>query len=146
MELRPRRAVATDLNAILKLLDAAGLPHDGVESALNGCYVCEDNGRYLGVAGLEIYSGDGLLRSVAVAPAHRRRGVATALCVHVLDHARSAGCGAVYLLTLDAPGYFEKLGFETIGRDQAPPGIRASEEFAHLCPDSAVLMRRYLAP
>lgn len=139
-----RPAAVADSNPILELLECAGLPTAGVGASLEAIYVCEVDGVFAGAAGLEVHAGDGLLRSLAVVPGYRRQGVAAALCERIMDHARGAGCGAVYLLTLDASGYFKKLGFETIARNLAPPGIRESSEFSDLCPASAVLMRRSL--
>lgn len=142
MELTLRNAKASDLDAICGALRAEGLPVDGVEAHLDAFFVCELGGRFGGAAGLEVHGDDGLLRSVVVDPGFRRHGAGRQLCERVMTHAGSKGCLAVYLLTLDAAAYFERLGFRVIKRDEAPPGIRASEEFSSLCPDTAVLMRR----
>lgn len=145
MSLHLRNAVAGDGHDIRLALRAAGLPVEGLDAQLNGFFICETGGAFHGAAGLEVHGEDGLLRSVVVAPDKQHRGIGRRLCERVMDHARGQGCRAVYLLTLDAAGYFERLGFETIGRDQAPEGIRASREFSVLCPGSAVLMRRKIA-
>ena len=145
MTLSLRNAVAADRAGIRDALRAAGLPVDGVDARLDGFFICEIGNEFQGAAGLEIHGEDGLLRSVVVAPDRQRRGIGRRLCERVMDHARDAGCRAVYLLTLDAAGYFERLGFEAIDREKAPNGIRASREFSVLCPDSAVLMRRRIS-
>ena len=48
-------------------------------------------------------------------------------------------------LTTTAADYFARLGFVRIDRDAAPPAIRATAQFASLCPASAHVMRRELA-
>lgn len=56
------------------------------------------------------------LNQIAVAPEARRRGVAKALCVEVIDHARARRLDAVQLnvwaFTLEAQALFTSLGFE----------------------------------
>jgi N-acetylglutamate synthase-like GNAT family acetyltransferase len=47
----------------------------------------------------------------------------------------------VFLLTTDAAGYLERLGFRSVERDAVPDQVRASDEFVRLCPKSATAMR-----
>jgi N-acetylglutamate synthase-like GNAT family acetyltransferase len=100
----------------------------------------------VGVAGIEVYGTDALLRSVAVADAVRNRGLGRDLVRNRLEAARTRGLRAVYLLTTTAPGFFEGLGFERVPRASAPASVQASEEFASLCPDSAVCLKYPLMP
>lgn len=102
-------------------------------------YVVEDGA---GVAGIEKHGRYGLLRSVAVAPGARGKGVAQRLVRDRLEWAASEGLVAVYLLTTTAEAYFVKLGFERVAREDVPAEIRASREFASMCPASSVVMRR----
>lgn len=140
-----RAAGAADLAAIEGLLEASGLPAEGVADSLAHFFVYEDGGgTLLGAAGLELYGAAGLLRSTVVAESARRRGIAAALIERAVEHAQDNGCRCLYLLTLDAYRYFERFGFGTIGREDAPAVIRGSAEFTTLCPASAVLMRRML--
>lgn len=141
---RVRSCVESDLAAVEDLLCACGLPLEGVSGALPDYFVCEDGPTLLGVAGLEILGEDALLRSVAVRSASRRRGVAANLIAACEAHAMRRGCVRLYLLTLDAAGYFARLGFEAVPRTHAPEAISATAEFSRLCPGSAVLMRRVL--
>ena len=53
--------------------------------------------------------------------------------------------GEIWLLTIDADGFFESLGYGRRERDEAPEAIVGTAEFADLCPASAVLMSRPLA-
>lgn len=61
-----RSAAATDLPAVLALLNGAGLPGD-VEVHFSGFLVAEgDSGFVLGAVGVESYGRDALLRSLVI--------------------------------------------------------------------------------
>ncbi|NIS07109.1 MAG: GNAT family N-acetyltransferase [Gammaproteobacteria bacterium] len=138
---RSRPATAADLPAVEALLAAEGLPTGGVGEILTHFRVMEDGHRVIAAAGIEPHGVSALLRSVVVAPEHRGRGLARRLSEDMLRHARELGCEALYLLTLDAEGYFAELGFTRIERDQAPDAIRTCRQYREQCPDTAVLMR-----
>lgn len=136
--LRPARP--EDLPGMLTLLEAEGLPTEGVSVWLRTFHVAVSDERVVGVAGLELYGSDGLLRSVAVESGWRGRGVAGRLTGEVLNSAREAGVRTVYLLTETAEGYFGRRGFERIEREAVSEAVRGSAEFRELCPASAVVM------
>lgn len=145
-DLQLREATADDVPAIAALLAAEGLPtfecgEDGARFR-----VIVDGETIVAAAGIESHGVDALLRSVVVAPEHRQRGLARRLTEHLVREARDGGHRCMYLLTMDADGYFERLGFSAIDRDVAPEPIRLSDQFRSQCPDSAVLMLRALAP
>lgn len=140
-----RAARPEDLPAIGALLEASGLPTEGVADWLSHFVVAESEGRIAGVAGLEVYGADGLLRSVAVADAWRGRGLGGALTTEVLTAASKSGLRAVYLLTETAEGYFPKHGFRRIARGEVPEPVTRSVEFRELCPASSTVMVRTLA-
>jgi N-acetylglutamate synthase-like GNAT family acetyltransferase len=135
-----RAASAADLSAVFGLLEAADLPTAGVQEALDGFFIAEEAGRLVGVAGLEVHGRDAVLRSVAVTPSHRGRGLGALLTERALDGARQADLRAVYLLTTTAEDYFPRHGFRPIPRSDASPEVQASVEFREACPDSAVAM------
>lgn len=137
-ELRPARG--DDLAPILRLLGGEGLPAAGVEEFLATFVVAESDGDLVGVAGLEIHGRDGVLRSVAVAPAARGEGLGARLTRRVVDDARSAGLRNLYLLTTTADAWFPRHGFRVIPRDQASPQVQGSVEFREACPASATAM------
>lgn len=136
--LRPARP--EDLPEALALLGEASLPLHGVAEGFAGFVVAQAGTRIAGIAGLERHGSEGLLRSVAVAPEWRGRGLGAALTQEVLRVARGAGVTAVYLLTDTAAEFFPRCGFRPIERDQVPASIRASAEFAELCPASSTVM------
>jgi amino-acid N-acetyltransferase len=88
-------------------------------------------------AGLEVYADVGLLRSVAVMPDRRSRGLGANLIGHLLRAAEERGLRAVYLLTTTAPEYFTRFGFAPTERAAAPGALQLSSEFASICPASA---------
>jgi N-acetylglutamate synthase-like GNAT family acetyltransferase len=57
--------------------------------------------------------------------------------------ASADGAVGLYLLTRDARGFFEGLGFEALEREKAPRWIREGES-AQRCEQGAALMRRGL--
>lgn len=136
-------AVEEDRAAVLALLRACSLPVEGVPEGLERDYlVARLDHTAAGVCGLEVYGEDGLLRSVAVDPACRDRGVAQALLEAALARARRLELRGVYLLTTTARAYFARHGFTDCIRAEAPPGIQASWEFRTGCPASSACMRR----
>ena len=141
-----RPAVPADLPAVERLLTASSLPLDGVADALPTFVVAEAGGRLVGVAGLEVCCDNALLRSVAVDPEWRSRGLGRALVTRVISDAEARGIRALYLLTTTADRYFPTFGFARITRDEVPEDVRATEEFRGTCPASATVMRRSTPP
>lgn len=138
VSIRPARPA--DLKEIGELLERADLPTAGVADHLPGFVVAEAEGHLVGLAGLEVHGDDALLRSVVVEPAFRGRGLGARLTERVLDAARTAEIGRVYLLTTTAEDYFPRHGFQRIRREDASPGVKRSVEFREACPASAVAM------
>ncbi|RMF53659.1 MAG: hypothetical protein D6746_15340, partial [Bacteroidetes bacterium] len=56
-----------DWNAIRALVEAAGLPVDGLHRVLGTALVARQGAEVVGTAALELYADGALLRSVAVA-------------------------------------------------------------------------------
>ncbi len=137
-----RCAEDDDLDAIVELLEACGLPSDDVGESPIDFLLAVDGGQLAAVAGLERCADVALLRSVAVAADARGLALARRLCSGLLEDADAAGCRAVYLLTLDAADYFTPLGFTAVARETLPQAIRDSAEFSRLCPQQALVMRR----
>jgi amino-acid N-acetyltransferase len=140
-----RPARPDDLPRVERLLAEAALPLDGVAEALPGFVVAEHDGDLVGVAGLEVCCDNALLRSVAVAPAWRSRGLGRQLVTRAISEAEARGIRALYLLTMTAEHYFPSFGFRTVARDDVPADVRATGEFRDACPASATVMARPLA-
>lgn len=135
-----RSAEPADLERLTGFLEAAALPTAGVAAALGGFVVAESDGRMAGVAGLEVHGRDGVLRSVAVDPSLRSRGLGARLTERMLERARATGLRRVYLLTTTAEDYFPRHGFRRISREAASPDVQRSVEFRESCPASATTM------
>jgi amino-acid N-acetyltransferase len=143
MTLRAEPGRPHDVKDALALLRRADLPETDVAERWGHYFVVhEDDGRVVGVAGLEVHGDDGLLRSVAVDVDYRRQGLGASLVQAALERASQLELGSVYLLTTDARGYFSRLGFTECPREEAPTAIRGSWEYTTGCPSTALLMKR----
>lgn len=136
-----RRPTPAERAQVAGLVADAGLPTRGLDALTDDhLVVAEHDGRIVGVAAVERHGAHGLLRSVAVDPAWRGRGLGRALTQERAEWAAGAGLSALYLLTTTAGGYFPRLGFVPVVRDHVPPEVRASDEFADICPANATVM------
>jgi amino-acid N-acetyltransferase len=137
-------ATPDDLPRVVALLDACELPSADL-ATLAGFLVCRaGDGHLVGSIGIQTL-GDGvvstgLLRSLAVAPGLRGRGIAHDLWAQGRADAGRRGLRSLYLLTTTAAALFERWGFRQIDRDRAPAAVRGTAEFASLCPSTAVVM------
>jgi N-acetylglutamate synthase-like GNAT family acetyltransferase len=130
---------------IRQLLTICELPHEDITSLhLRHFLVAKEKGQIVGVVGLEVLGRLALLRSLAVDPRYRNRGLASQLTGKAEEHAVSVGSKELYLLTLTAESFFVKRGYQKIGRDSAPPQVQGTAEFQGLCPASSVCMVKQL--
>lgn len=139
-----RAATSADRANVEALLIASGLPIDGVAAALSGFLVAESGGAIVGTVGMEYCGVYGLLRSTAVAPQWRSRGVARQLIERIVAEAEQRGVHALYLLTTTAETYFPSFGFTTTSRVAVPDEIQRTVEFQGACPATATVMCRTL--
>jgi amino-acid N-acetyltransferase len=136
--LRPARD--EDLAAMEQLLTSSGLPVDGVADALCTFIVAESDKEIVGVVGLEICDEHALLRSTAVAPEWRDRGLGRQLVERIIAEAEARNISALYLLTTTAERYFPTFGFVKTTREAVPEPVRRTCEFVSACPASATVM------
>ena len=104
------------------------------------------DGERLGCGGGEHRGGDAALRSVVVLPGLRGRGLGRQVTEAVLREAAGPGARRAWLRTPTAAPFLERLGFIRYDRTAAPQSIRSTRQAAGLCPSSAALMVRSLAP
>lgn len=144
-------ATPDDRPELEALLTACKLPLEGLDDAR--FVIARLDGELIGAAGVEQWAERGLLRSVAVAEAHRGAGIATALVADRIAWARSiltdyAADGTVTskafaslsLLTLGAEGFFAKLGFTKVERSALPEPLTRSTQLALPACSTAVAM------
>lgn len=146
MQLRP--ATADDFAAIVRLLGEASLTANDLNPAQTSSFLllC-DADEILACGAVERFDDRaGLVRSLAVRPSHRGRGLATRIMHSLETHARYRGIRELFLLTHDAPGFFARLHFERCERTTAPEPMRRSPQFIELCPSTAVCMRKDIRP
>ena len=149
--IRIRPATPEDLPAVLALLKDCGLPNADLNAASLGHFLiagddAAGNLAIIGIAGIEPYGKDALLRSVAVRAEYRSTGLGRQLADAAEEYARKAGITTLYLLTTTAPDYFARRNYVAIARADAPASLQASAEFSSLCPSQAACMKKDLQP
>jgi N-acetylglutamate synthase-like GNAT family acetyltransferase len=141
-----RRLIATPLAAwerdgVGAALVKAGLPADDIGDPYVLLWRFETYEDVpIGFGGLEIYGDDALLRSVVTLPPLRQVGMGAAIVAALEAEAQARRCRAVYLLTTSDADFFTRLGYRPCARDDVPEGLRASRQFAALCPPTATAM------
>ena len=126
-------------------LRGAGLPVDDI--AQPGPHFWRfsiDDDVPAGFGGLEVHGPDALMRSVVTLPPLRGRGFGRAIVQALEAEAVVLKCRAVFLLTTTAQDFFAKLGYGETPRSDVPGSIRATAQFASLCPESAAVMTKRL--
>jgi len=133
------------LQLAIELLQEARLPTEDLTAAhIEHFYFIGPAARPTGLVGLEIYGDVALLRSLVVTPARRGSGEGRQLLEHAECQARARGVGAIYLLTTTAETFFLKHGYARTRREAAPAAIRATREFAGICPASSAFLVKTL--
>jgi amino-acid N-acetyltransferase len=137
-----RPANQADGDAICDLLAAVHLPTEGVKENIDSFVVYEIASGIVAAGGLEFHGKLALLRSVVVETGQSGNGLGALICDRLETAARDKGVQTIYLLTASAASFFRTRGYEELDRAQAPKVIRETEQFARLCPASAILMHR----
>ena len=133
---RVRPATSADLDAVVDLEQTClggdawsrGLVEQGIAAAMPtvAYLVAEVDGAVVGHAVASAAGDDAELQRIAVAPAYRRTGVASALLAEV--ERRAAADGAARLLlevredNTTAAAFYESRGFEAVGRRRGTTG------------------------
>ena len=135
-------ATAGDMLEIRALLLTCQLQAEDVGIPGQRFLIAREGGDLAGCIGLEVHGEAGLLRSFAVAPAHRKRGVGAALNDAAVALAREVGIRDLYILTTTVRERALRDGFEDVERGSVPEAIREGSQFNGQCPASAACMRR----
>lgn len=111
MNIDIRKATQADLKDIKTILSFFFLDTENVEKNLPEFIIAQINNKIVGCACLDL--GDIVeLRSIAVLPFYRNKGVGSKLVSAILKHAQSF-TDIVYLRTT-SPNFFEKKGFKKL--------------------------------
>jgi amino-acid N-acetyltransferase len=116
-----REARTSDVRAIRELVDVYSEDRILLSKAtvtlyedVQEFYVAEFDGQVIGCGALHVLWEDlAEVRTLAVAPAHRGRGIGHTLLTRLLDQARSLGVGRVFTLTFET-SFFAHHGFAEI--------------------------------
>ena len=136
-----------DMNEeLLDLLRTSSLPISDLEkdSAKVQFFGVRMGSILAGVIGLETYGGTAILRSLAVKKSFRKNEIGLGLVSYTEKIAAESGVKDLYLLTENAAGYFERLGYKVVKREDLPETIRKSTQFSEICPATAVVMVKSL--
>lgn len=139
-----RSASKRDFTTIIKLLDSNDLVTSDVRGENILFYIYEIEATVVACIGLEVFGENGLLRSLCTDKNYRGRGIGGELVEALFLKAKEKSITNLYLLTETAEVFFQKKGFNPILKENANPDILESRQFADLCPDSAVCMKKKL--
>lgn len=143
IEFRP--AVEGESESIVSLLNSAALPYEDLAGATKVRFiVAMRRAQLIGCIGIEMTGCHALLRSFAVLETERGAGIGGQLLNGAELLCRQHGIIATHLLTLTAEQFFARRGYTRTSRDDAPPGIGSTWEFASICPTSSALMMKML--
>jgi arsenite methyltransferase len=135
-----------DAQAIEGILAAVGLPAVDVREHIATFLVARVGGRIVGCVGLELSGETALIRSLAVLPEQRGRGLGVRLAREILEKTRRLGAGEAVLLTTTVQAMAARMGFHEVPRESVPLAVRQSWEFRADCCGAATCMRLGLAP
>jgi len=130
--------------SVVALLQSENLPVEDLKGDMQNFLVALENETIVGAIGLETYDEYGLLRSLIVHKDYRNKNLAARLIQQLEEMAFASGITSIYLLTETAQAYFAKKGFKTITREEVPTLLKQSTEFSHVCPQSAIVMKKVI--
>ena len=145
-----RRLIATPLatwerEGVKAALVKAALPADDVDDPHVLLWRFETlDAIPVGFGGLEVFGSDALLRSLVTLPPLRQTGMGAAMVAMLEIEARALKCRAIYLLTGSDTRFFARLGYAACAHDGVPAEVRASRQFAALCPPTAKAMVKHI--
>jgi len=145
-------ASTDDRAEVEALLTASGLPLDGLDDGFpRGAVVARARGELVGVAAVETWDDNALLRSVAVVDAFRKRHLGEALVADRVAWTQAQlredgqpAYGSISLLTTTAEAFFASRGFVTKPRGKLPPSLERSTQTQLSACSTAVAMTRML--
>ena len=102
----------------------------------------DQNGKVIGIIGLEFEKSEGLLRSLVVSENSRGLGIGKNLVNCIEDYAKSMGITKLTLHTNSAEKFLENLGYKRISKKSVSNFINQTAEFSSICPESSICMQK----
>ena len=122
-----RKPTFDDIEAIYTLVN--NYANDGVMLArsrntlyetIRDMIVAEEDGKIIGVGGLHIVWNElAEIRAMAVMPEHTKKGIGAEIVRRLTEEGKKFGVKQLFTLTYK-PGFFTKLGFSEITKDNLP--------------------------
>lgn len=127
---------------VLALLSLANLPISDIGENVD-FFSLEIDSEIIGTVGLETNGKIGLLRSLSVLESQKGKGYGLLIVQNLEAYVKTKNINKLYLLTTTAKEFFEKkFNYEVIERVNVPIEIQSSQQFALVCPLSAVVMKK----
>jgi N-acetylglutamate synthase-like GNAT family acetyltransferase len=124
-----RRGRRDDVPALIPLIVAGELPPLFLEPFIDGFLVIEHEGRPVGAGGLELYGDDAVIRSVVVDPAARGLGLGLEIARLLEEDALASGARDIYLFTMQAWGFWLRLGYADTPLSAWPEPVRENWQY-----------------
>jgi amino-acid N-acetyltransferase len=136
----------SEIDEIISLIADSGLPVSDISlSRPPQFFGIRKDASLVAVVGLEVYGLLGLLRSLAVSPLYRGRGLGQELVTYAERFAASQGVSQLFLLTTTASAFFESQGYQHTSRTDAPQAIQTTSQFSELCPVTSTFLSKCVA-
>ncbi|WP_160110350.1 arsenic resistance N-acetyltransferase ArsN2 [Caballeronia arvi] len=125
-----------------------GLPTSDLQSNLmEGFLVAvNDAEEVVGCVGVQRFGKSALVRSLAVSPSNEKLGLGRLLLLTLEKSCFAQGVCELWLLTMNAAGFFTAAGYAPTDKDAAPAALQFTEQFASICPASARCLMKRLGP
>jgi len=144
MNIEFKKTSPEKVSELLTLLQKSNLPVNDIGEKVE-LFSLEYNEEIIGTAGLEIDGQIGLLRSVSVLESQKGKGYGHLIVQNLETYAQTQNIKELYLLTTTAKDFFEKkCNYDVVERVNVPTEIQNSQQFALVCPASAVVMKKSL--
>jgi len=138
---RLRKATPKDIDLIQEMLQANDLPTEDIPEIIDALVIASKGTTIIGIGGVERHGDFGLLRSIVIESSLRGKGYGTTLCNELIEQAKNDKINELFLLTIHAEAFFNRLGFERVPRDEIPQEMQDTAEFKTLCPISSICLQ-----
>ncbi|MGD2088847.1 MAG: RCCLKC-tail radical SAM protein [Candidatus Aminicenantes bacterium] len=133
MDLEIFMASESHKKKVAEILKQCKLSTTGLDQHIRNFYLAQLPEGMAGCIGIEIYGKHGIIRSTAVLPRHRRKGIGVKLAEKMIEFAKDKGVEELYLKTEHETAFFKHVGFSPIFPEQIPAEIKEAEMLAVSC-------------